>query len=264
MYTGFKQQYTFGWKESSLYNKTFANTSAKLYYGSAVGDKDSAAGCLPINLKAEGQMAYEKALLQLQCLEPFSMGAKQVVKIALSGTASADGNIKLTISGEDAVDVDVADGDTAAEAGAKVVTALDVLETWKAAWSDTDGIVLTRKEELANVTVNATNFKLEGTHAGLTVGSATAVTAGSANDGLVAFNIMTCGEAADGTADTAHAEKVITIYAKANEMVGGIFTEMTMPTNVKQYVYCVVDMPEIAASVTFSKGCFLLHFNPYI
>jgi hypothetical protein len=85
MYTSYRQQYTFGRVPFELKDLD-TTTPAVSYLGAEEGDKSSAAGCTPIDLKAEDQMFALKARLDIKVLEALAgSGASATVTLYTCG-----------------------------------------------------------------------------------------------------------------------------------------------------------------------------------
>ena len=69
MYTSYRQQYVFGFPPFELKD---VSASSSLFLGTEVGGKSTAAGCVPIDLKADKQMKYLKMRLDIKVLEPLA------------------------------------------------------------------------------------------------------------------------------------------------------------------------------------------------
>ena len=92
MYTSYRQQYVFGRNPFTLSGLDTA-TPAVSYLGAEDGGKSSAAGCTPIDLKADDQMFALKARLDVKVLEALAgSGAVANVTIYTCGDSTSTPN----------------------------------------------------------------------------------------------------------------------------------------------------------------------------
>lgn len=282
MYTDYKQQYAFGFGPVALADLgAISSSSTKFFLGEAFGAKanlskvtgdNDATHTKPIDFKAPKQMFHKKAMLDVEVIESIApMGTKQVVTLTISSAAASDGKHTITIKDESPVEVTIADDTTAAQAAAAVATALAGLKYWDAANASGQAtVVLTKKVEGANITVNSTNFKFETTVTTQTgsFGSTTAGVAPEADPHYIKLDFFS----ADADALAAYVDNSFsgltpdhTVYVKPGEAIvcNTPYFQSLMASLTKQYAWVELSVPYAGtASITYTSGKLLIHANP--
>lgn len=279
MYNDYKQQYAYGFQPVALADLgALSSGSTKFFLGENCGPKanlskttNDATHTKPISFKAGKQMFHKKALLDVEVIESVApLGAKQVVKITFTGTAGADGSVKLQPYGEEEITVAIENGNTAAESAAAVAAACQGLKKWTVA-SDSGVVTFTAKMEAANITVNATNFPLTATLTtqAITSSAFVSVTAGVAPEAdghYIKLDFMSADEdELDAYIGGGSIVPDMTVYVKPGDAVvcNTPYFQSLMPSNTKEYSWVEISCPYAGtASITFTSGKLLIHCNP--